>query len=190
MIFRVRALLLVALAVVGSLTLTACGDTSVPSGCTPVKDFDVTRYTGKWYEIARLENKFEKGMTHCTADYTLEESGSVRVVNRGWKPEDKEWKESVGTARFLGDKTVGSMKVSFFGPFWGGYHILALDQQDYRWSLVSGPNREYLWILSRTPELAPEVLARLKDEARKLDFPVDDLLMVDQAERPEEPQKS
>lgn len=188
MTFRILGIL--ALALLGALTLAGCSKTSVPSGCTPVKDFQVDRYMGTWYEVARLENKFEKGMTHCTADYSLKESGAVQVVNRGWKPEDLAWKESVGTALFLGEKTVGSLRVSFFGPFWGGYHILALDQEAYQWAMVAGPNREYLWFLSRTPQMDPAVLERLKEEARKLDFPVDQLLLVDQADRPEDPQKS
>lgn len=169
---------LAVLAVLFLLLLPACGETSVPSGCTPVQGFDVQRYLGKWYEIARLENEFEEGMTHCTAEYSLKDDGSLRVLNRGLK--EGRWKEAEGRARFLGDSSVGSLKVSFFGPFWGGYHILALDEVDYSWSLVAGPNREYLWILSREPQLAPEVLERLKQRARELEFPVDELIMVDQ----------
>lgn len=172
---------LAALALLSLLLLPACGDTSIPSGCTPVQGFDVQRYLGKWYEIARLENRFEEGMTHCTAEYSLKDGGVLRVLNRGLK--DGNWEEAEGRARFVGDSTVGSLKVSFFGPFWGGYHILALDEEHYSWSLVAGPNREYLWILSREPQLAPDVLERLKERARELEFPVDDLIMVDQTPR-------
>ena len=106
-------------------SITGC--TSIPSGLEPVTGFDVNRYLGKWYEIARLDHSFEVGLSNVYAQYSLREGGGIQVVNRGFDEKSGKWKEIDGRAYFIGDENVGSLKVSFFGPFYGGYHIIALD---------------------------------------------------------------
>ena len=150
---RRQRLGLLALLVVGTgLLLAGCASTRPPPGVTAVTPFDVQRYAGGWYELARLDHAFERGMTDVTATYTAQADGSVRVVNRGYAPATSQWREAVGKALFTGAPTTGSLKVSFFGPFYGGYHVAALDP-DYRWALVLGPDTSYCWILARDKQL-------------------------------------
>jgi apolipoprotein D and lipocalin family protein len=157
--------------------LAACA--GVPKGLSPVEDFDIDRYTGKWYEIARLDHPFERGLTRVTAEYTQTEAGGIRVINRGYDPVEQEWRQIEGRAVFTGSERTGSLKVSFFGPFYGGYHIIALDCENYRYALVAGATRSYLWILARTPRLDPAVVTRLVEEAERLGFDTDSLIFVD-----------
>ena len=146
-------LALLALLLAGSaLLLAGCANTRPPPGVTAVTPFDVQRYQGHWYELARLDHAFERGMTDVSATYTAQADGSVRVVNRGYASATGQWREAVGKALFTGAPTTGSLKVSFFGPFYGGYHVAALDP-DYRWALVLGPDTSYCWILARDKQL-------------------------------------
>ena len=161
-----------------AILLTAC--TGAPEGVEVVSGFDLNRYLGTWYEIARLDHSFERGLSNVTADYSLREDGGVKVVNRGYDAGKGEWNETEGKAYFLGDEDVGQLKVSFFGPFYGGYNIVELDKDAYRYSMVVGPDRSYLWILARTPELDDAILQRLVATARELGFPTDELIMVEQ----------
>lgn len=132
--------------------LAACAPTSPPEGIAAVTPFDLQRYQGRWYELARLDHAFERGLTDVSATYEPRPDGSVRVVNRGFDPAKGEWREAVGKALFVGSHDTGSLKVSFFGPFYGGYHVAALDA-DYRWAIVVGPDRGYCWVLARDKEL-------------------------------------
>ena len=157
---------------------TAC--TSPPDGVTPVTPFDVTRYAGKWFEVARLDHSFDRGLTDVSASYRLQPDGSVEVINRGFATDKGEWKQADGKALFTGDANRASLKVSFFGPFYGGYHVIALDQQGYRWSMVIGPNRDYLWILARERQLPASVREQLVAQARQLGVAVDKLIWVEQ----------
>ena len=125
------------LAVLSALSLAACV-IAPPQGLQPVSPFDIQRYLGQWYEIARLDHSFERGMSDVNATYQLAADGSVRVINRGYDVQRQAWKEAIGRAVFIGDRNTASLKVSFFGPFYGGYHVIALDQQDYRWALGAG----------------------------------------------------
>ena len=134
--------------------LPACA--SVPKGLQPISGFDLGRYLGTWHEIARLDHSFERGL--------------VKVLNKGFDQRGNKWKEAEGRAYFTGDKTTGSLKVSFFRPFYGGYHIIELDKENYQYALVSGPSRSYLWILARTPELSPAVLEMLLSKAKAAGF--------------------
>lgn len=138
------------------LLLNGCS-VKVPKDISPVKNFDLSRYLGEWHEIARIDNRFEKGLIKVSANYSLRGDGGVKVVNRGWDSENKKWKESVGKAYYVESSDVGALKVSFFGPFYGGYNIIKLDE-NYQYSLVVGPNKDYLWVLSRTPTMPPELL--------------------------------
>lgn len=153
----------------------------VPEGLETVTGFELDRYLGTWYEIARLDHSFERGMSHVTATYTMRDDGGVSVVNRGFIVAENEWDEATGKAYFVGDTDVGQLKVSFFGPFYGAYNILVLDKDNYQYALVAGPDRGYLWILARSPELDPELVLTLVNKARSFDFPVDELIYVDHA---------
>jgi len=134
------------------LALLAGGCTSAPPGITPVQNFDLEAYLGTWYEIARLDHSFERGLSDVRAAYALRPDGAIAVRNSGYGAEG--WEVAEGRALPVGDRTVGHLKVSFFGPFYGAYVIFALDQ-DAGWALVSGPNRDFLWLLARSPALPP-----------------------------------
>lgn len=156
--------------------LAGCAGT--PAGIDPVTGFQVDRYLGKWYEIARLDHPFERGLSNVTAHYSLRNDGDIRVINLGYNESDGRWEEAEGRAKFISGPDVGSLKVSFFGPFYGGYNIIDLDRQSYRYALIAGNDRDYLWLLSRSPELATGVRARLLQKAESLGFAVDDLIFV------------
>lgn len=158
------------------LLLTAC--TSPPDGLQPVASFDVERYLGQWYEIARLDHKFERGLTDVSANYARREDGGIRVVNRGYDPTKQQWQEAVGKAYLTGPADVGQLKVSFFGPFYGGYTVLALDS-NYEWAVVCGPSRNYFWILARAPKMAPALYLQLVAQAKEWGFPVEELIRVE-----------
>src|SRR5210317_638547 len=128
-----------------ALLLGLAGCMGVPEGTEPVMGFDLEPYLGKWYEIARLDHSFERGMSNVTAEYSLREAGGVRVINRGYLEKDDKWKEAEGKAYFVDDTSVGKLKVSFFGPFYGAYNVIALDKEAYQWSLVAGPDTKFLW---------------------------------------------
>ena len=172
-----RALILLLL----SQALQGC--VSVPEGIEPVKGFEADRYLGVWYEIARLDHSFERGLTHVTATYSEREDGGLAVVNRGYDTEQAEWDEAKGRAYFVEDPETGYLKVSFFGPFYGAYVIFALDPS-YRWSLVTGPNRDFLWLLSRSPSMEPGMRAELLGRAEAAGFDLDDLILVEQSGEP------
>jgi apolipoprotein D and lipocalin family protein len=173
-----RVVLIVLATATFSMTLTGCS-TAPPEGLTSVTPFEVKRYLGKWYEIARLDHSFERGLTDVSATYTLKPDGSLEVINRGFNTKKDEWKSAIGRALFTGSQNQASLKVSFFGPFYGGYHVLALDQKEYQWALVSGPDRDYLWILARTKVLAPAIRDQLVAEAKKMGFATDKLIWVE-----------
>lgn len=170
-----RALLAAALG--AATVLAGCSFTKPPDGITPVTPFDLARYEGRWYEAARLDHPFERGMTDVSATYQRLADGSVRVVNRGFDTRKNDWREAVGKAVFTGDVDTASLKVSFFGPFYGGYHVAALDA-DYQWALVVGPDRGYCWLLSRTKQLAPGVREQLIARAQALGVDTQALIWV------------
>lgn len=172
--FILKALLLASL-----LGLSACS-TAPPEGMTAVTPFDITRYVGKWYEIARLDHSFERGLNDVSATYRPQPDGSVEVVNRGYDNKKNKWNQATGRAVFTGDTNRASLKVSFFGPFYGGYHVVALDQQDYRWAMVVGPDRDYLWILARDKQLSADVRAQLLRQAEQLGLDTQKLIWVGQ----------
>ncbi|GAC04829.1 lipocalin family protein [Paraglaciecola chathamensis] len=160
-----------------ALLLTGC--TSVPSGIEPVQDFNLQRYLGKWYEVARYDHSFERGLEQVTAQYSLRNDGGVKVVNRGFNQQEQAWEEAVGKAYFVDDESTGHLKVSFFGPFYASYVIFSLDIQDYDYAMITGPNRDYLWILARQPKLPPEVMQNLLEKAGDAGFDTQKLIFVD-----------
>lgn len=154
------------------------GCAGIPDGVTPVENFHLERYLGKWYEIARLDHSFERGLSHVTAEYSMNPDGSVRVINRGYSARDNKWKQAEGKARFVKKSEEGFLKVSFFGPFYGSYVILELDQRNYSYALVCGPNRSYLWILARSPKMNDEIKKVLVAKAASLGFETGNLIPV------------
>jgi apolipoprotein D and lipocalin family protein len=159
-----------------SAIITGC--TGLPEGVEPVDGFDLNRYLGKWYEIARLDHSFERGLSRVTAQYSRRDDGGVRVINRGFAEAENRWKEVEGKAEFVRGSNEGYLKVSFFGPFYGSYVIFELDQEDYRYAFVSGPDKSYLWFLARTPEVSEEMADRFVQRARALGFNTENLIFV------------
>ena len=158
--------------------LPAC--VGIPENVKPVDNFKVEKYMGKWYEIARLDHSFERGLTRVTAEYSLRDDGGVRVLNRGYSEKEKTWKEAVGKAYFVERKDKGFLKVSFFWPFYGSYVIFELDHDAYQYSLVCGPDKSYLWILSRSPKIGQELKDILIAKAAELNFETKKLIFIDQ----------
>jgi apolipoprotein D and lipocalin family protein len=159
------------------LFLTGC--VGIPENVKPVENFKLEKYLGKWYEIARLDHPFERGLTRVTAEYSLRDDGSVRVVNRGYSTKDSAWKEITGKAYFVRGSDEGYLKVSFFGPFYGSYIVIELDQENYQYSLVCGPDKSYLWILARTQVLKEDIKETLIAKAGALGFDTSQLIFVD-----------
>jgi len=158
--------------------LSAC--TGMPAGVSPVKDFELNRYLGTWYEIARLDHSFERGLEQVSATYSLRSDGSVKVLNKGYSPAKKQWKEAVGKAKFVQSSDTGYLKVSFFGPFYGSYVVFDLDKEGYEYAFVSGPDLSYLWLLSRNKTIAPELKARFIKKAAEIGFDTNKLIFVKQ----------
>ncbi|MBJ6800309.1 lipocalin family protein [Geomonas propionica] len=160
------------------LTLLSSGCAGMPERVKPVDNFDVQKYLGNWYEVARLDHSFERGLSRVTAEYSLREDGGLKVINRGYMAKENRWKEATGKAYFADTFDKGYLKVSFFGPFYGSYVIVDLDHENYQYSLVCGPNTNYLWILSRTPEMQASVRDRLVAKAASLGFDTSKLIYV------------
>ena len=172
-VITVKAALLVA-----CLVLTGC--LGMPDKVSPVTGFELQKYLGKWYEIARLDHSFERGLTRVSAEYSLRDDGGVAVINRGYSQQDAQWKQAEGKAYFVNGPDEGYLKVSFFGPFYGSYVIFELDQEEYQYAFVSGPDLSYLWLLSRKPDLEAEVIDRFVSRAKQLGYDTAQLIFVEQ----------
>lgn len=158
-----------------ALLLTSCA--GVPEGIEPVTGFELNRYLGKWYEVARLDHRFERGLEQVTATYSAHKDGSVRVVNRGFSTSNKEWEEATGKARFAGDETVGHLEVSFFGPFYGTYVIFELDKEHYQYAFVTG-GESSLWFLARTPVVSDKLMTKFLSMAKDAGYDTKALIFV------------
>ena len=152
---------------------------SIPKGATAVTPFNKDKYLGKWYEIARMDFRFEKNMDHTTAEYSMRSDGKIKVVNRGFKTTKNKNKVAVGKAKFRGDNNVGALKVSFFGPFYAAYNVIAIDD-NYRYALVAGKNLHYLWILSREKTIPEEIKKDYLKQAQAIGFNTEELVWVKQ----------
>ena len=175
--------------------LTACvlllaGCVGIPDNVSPVDNFKLEKYLGKWYEIARLDHSFERGLTQVTADYSLQADGGVRVLNRGYSVEKKSWKEAEGKAYFVKGTDRGYLKVSFFGPFYGSYIVFGLDREKYQYSLVSGPDKSYLWILARNPIMDEEIKNKLIKMASASGFDTRKLIFLTHEKLPNDASSS
>ncbi|MGM0570638.1 MAG: lipocalin family protein [Pseudomonadota bacterium] len=169
-----------------ALTITAlvaagAGCTGIPEGIEPVSGFSADRYLGTWYEIARYDHSFEEGLENVTAEYELNSDGSLKVINRGYSPEDGEWQEAEGKARFVEDEDKAHLKVSFFGPFYASYVVFGLDHDQYQYAYVTGYDRDYLWFLARTPTVSEQAMEDFRETARANGFDLDELIIVEQS---------
>ena len=156
--------------------LASCAN--IPKGVTAVSPFEKEKYLGKWFEIARFDFRFEKGLNNTTAEYSLNSNGTIKVVNRGYNYEKKIRKEATGKAKFVGNEKVAMLKVSFFGPFYAGYNVIAIDPE-YKYALVSGSSFDYLWILSREKTIPAEIKSLYLEKAEKLGYKVSNLLWIE-----------
>ena len=161
-----------------ALATWLCGCTTLPEGVVPVSDFDLDGYLGKWYEVARLDHPFERDLQQVTADYSVNEDGSIKVINRGYSTRTNEWKEIEGRALPARGENEGFLKVSFFGPFYASYCIFELDPSG-QYAFVAGANKSYLWLLARTPRVDQRVWRRFENRAQELGFDTSELVRVE-----------
>nr|WP_125783004.1 lipocalin family protein [Pseudoalteromonas rubra] len=161
-----------------TLVLSSC--LGMPQGVQPVENFELNRYLGKWYEIARLDHSFERGLSKVTAQYSMRDDGGVKVINRGFNAEENQWREAEGKAFFVNQDDEAYLKVSFFGPFYGAYVVFELDHDNYQYAFVSGPDTDYLWLLSRTPQVDQAIIDKFMRMAAERGFDTDSLIFVDQ----------
>jgi apolipoprotein D and lipocalin family protein len=152
---------------------------SIPKNAKAVKPFDLKKYLGTWYEIARFDYLWEKHMDHVTATYSLNEDGSIRVDNKGYDHKKDKWEESVGKAKPVDDPKEAKLKVSFFGPFYAGYNVIAIDK-DYRHALVLGEKTDYLWLLSRDKDMPDSIKDKYMKKAAALGCDIDKLVWTKQ----------
>nr|WP_125719068.1 lipocalin family protein [Pseudoalteromonas rubra] len=161
-----------------TLVLSSC--LGMPQGVQPVGNFELNRYLGKWYEIARLDHSFERGLSKVTAQYSMRDDGGVKVINRGFNAEENQWREAEGKAFFVNQDDEAYLKVSFFGPFYGAYVVFELDHDNYQYAFVSGPDTDYLWLLSRTPQVDQAIINKFVRMADERGFDTDSLIFVAQ----------
>ncbi|MBL3657328.1 lipocalin family protein [Fulvivirga sediminis] len=160
---------------IGAATFLLWPKKNIPQGVEAVKSFNKERYLGKWYEIARFDFRFEKGLSHVTAEYSLNSDGTIKVINRGYNAKKDEFNEAIGKAKFVKDDSIAELKVSFFGPFYSGYNVIAIDP-DYQNALVVGKNRDYMWLLSRNTEMPEDIKKAYLNLAEKHGFDTSKLL--------------
>ncbi|MCM5662526.1 lipocalin family protein [Galbibacter mesophilus] len=151
---------------------------TIPKGVEAVQPFNSEAYLGKWYEIARLDFKFEENLNNTTATYSLREDGKIKVINRGYNFKKEEWETATGKAKFVENPDVGKLKVSFFGPFYSGYNVIKIDD-DYKYALIVGKNLDYLWILSRTPEIPLYIKDDYLKKAKQIGYDTSELIWVE-----------
>ncbi|WP_460513395.1 lipocalin family protein [Cyclobacterium sediminis] len=150
---------------------------TIPKGAEAVQSFDQEKYLGKWYEIARMDFKFEKNLNNTTATYSINDNGTIKVDNRGYNTKKEEWTQAIGKAKFVETENVGKLKVSFFGPFYSGYNVIAIDK-DYQYALVAGKSQKYLWILSRGTDIPINIRSKYLKMAENIGYDTSTLLWV------------
>jgi apolipoprotein D and lipocalin family protein len=168
----------VLLIISGFFVLNGC--TGYPDNIKPVEGFELNRYLGTWYEVARLDHSFERGLEQVSANYSMREDGGVKVVNRGFDTAEQQWNESTGRAYFVQNEHTGHLKVSFFGPFYGSYVVFRTGV-DYQYAFVAGNNYDYLWLLSRTAEIPKQLRHEFIEVAQSKGYAVNDLIWVNQS---------
>lgn len=143
-----------------------------------VSNFELDQYLGTWYEVARLPNSFEKDLKCVTATYSLRDNGKINVFNKGFNQKKQKWEDITGYAKVPDDQKPAEIKVTFFWPFAGDYYVIDIDK-DYQTALVGAPNRKYLWLLSRKPNIPSERLEELKKIALDKGFDTNKLEMIE-----------
>ena len=151
---------------------------TIPEGAEAVKPFEKEKYLGKWYEIARLDFKFEKDLNNTTAEYSLNDNGTIKVDNKGYNYKKDKWVQAIGKANFVKNENIAMLKVSFFGPFYSGYNVIALDN-NYKYALVAGKNLDYLWILSRETQIPDNIKSKYLKIAENIGYNTSDLIWVE-----------
>lgn len=170
-----KAKQLIYLLLICSIMIGLFSCATIPKGAEAVKPFDKERYLGKWYEIARKDFKHERNLSNTTAEYSLNDDGTIKVDNQGYNVKKNEWTQAIGKAKFVGDENVAMLKVTFFGPFYTGYNVIAIDD-DYRYALVAGKNHKYLWILSREKTIPEDVKNNYLKIAQEVGYDTSDLV--------------
>lgn len=155
--------------------LNSCA--AIPKNAKAVKDFDVQKYLGTWYEVARFDFYFEKNLNNTSAQYSLDKKGNVIVLNSGYNFVKNEWRKADGLAKFRGNKDVAELKVSFFGPFYSGYNVVVLDKS-YQYALIAGKNLDYLWVLSRTKTIPENIKTEYLKIAEEIGYDTSKLIWV------------
>ncbi|MBP6576551.1 MAG: lipocalin family protein [Chryseobacterium sp.] len=174
----IKIVIPVSLGILGLVLLQNCS-AGIPEKANAVQNFEPEKYLGKWYEIARFDYRFEKNMNQVTATYSKNTDGTIKVDNKGYDYVKKEWKQSIGEARFVNSENEARLKVSFFKPFWAGYNVIALED-DYKHALVVGNNLKYLWILSREKKIPEDVKNKFLDKAKEIGYDTSQLIWVEQ----------
>lgn len=157
----------------------SCG-TTIPYGATAVTSFDKAKYLGKWYEIARLDFKFERNLNNTTAEYSIRDDGKIKVDNNGFNTKKEKWVQANGKAKFVSDEKIAMLKVSFFGPFYSGYNVIAIDE-NYQYALVAGASLKFLWILSRETTIPEDIKVNYLKLAEEIGYNTADLLWIEHA---------
>ncbi|MDG2090480.1 MAG: lipocalin family protein [Gammaproteobacteria bacterium] len=160
----------------GVLILSSC--TGIPEGIQPITHFEIEKYLGQWYEIARLDHSFERGMAGVTATYSMREDGGIKVLNEGFLANENFWDQAEGKAYFISQGDVAHLKVSFFGPFYGSYIVFQLGD-NYDYAFVTSTNKSYLWFLSREAEINESLKQEFIELVTGLDYKIDELIWVD-----------
>ena len=171
-----KQLILLALLLIISISFNSCS--TIPKNAIAIENFEKENYLGKWYEIARLDFKFEKNLNNTTANYSLNKNGTLKVDNKGYNTKEEKWSQSIGKAKFVNSNKVGMLKVSFFGPFYGGYNIIAIDQ-DYKYALIAGSSLDYLWILSRDTNIPNHIKDNYLNIAKKIGYDTTKLIWIE-----------
>lgn len=156
--------------------LSSCA--SIPKKAQPLQNFDVNKYLGNWYEIARFDFRFEKNMDNVMAQYSINDKKNIDVLNSGYNFIKEKWVSAKGVAKFRGDENVAALKVSFFGPFYSGYNVIALDD-NYKYALVAGKDLNYLWILSREKSIPENINKEYLKIAQEIGYDTSKLIWVE-----------
>jgi apolipoprotein D and lipocalin family protein len=173
--------ILIIMALISLFTNCQTQNTTTPIDRSTVPGVDLNRYLGKWYEIARFDHSFERGLVGVTATYSLRPDGKIKVVNEGYKNSlDGKYKVAVGKAKIPDPHDLAKLKVSFFLNFYADYLIMELDQVDYQYVMIGSNSPDFLWILSRTPIMAEDVYNMLIEKAKKRGYAVEALIRVPQ----------
>lgn len=154
---------------------------TIPDGAKAVTSFKKEKYLGKWYEIARIDFKFEKNLNNTTAEYSLNNNGTIKVDNKGYDTLSNKWKQSIGKAKFVDSEDTAMLKVSFFGPFYGGYNVVAIDDE-YKYALIAGGSLDFLWILSRETTIPENVKTNYLHIAKEIGYDTSRLIWVEHDE--------